>query len=222
MNLYVVYGAEYVRHVICQGKVTLIMKVKIIFSSIGVYQYLKADPFTGFIRDNTQEFFKKRRKVVDRQHLEVIRLEKRLTKLTQLLGDLAAQESATSSLLWPVNGIRNQRKLLEQSVVPWEDDASTLYCPFCKQTFTNFSLRKHHCRLCGRIVCGDPRTGCSTEVGLNVSTTNTAGEKASNNMSLDVRICKECHITVFSKKDFAAELTTKPPDLRSYEVCCSI
>jgi len=188
------------------------------YSSIGVYQHVRTNTYVGFIRDNTQEFFNKRRKVVDRQHLEVIRLEKRLTKLTQLLSDSASQESTTSSLLWPVNGIRNQRKLLEQSVIPWEDDASILSCPFCKQTFTNFSLRKHHCRLCGRIVCGDLRTGCSTEVGLNVSMTSTVGEKASNNMSLDVRICKECHTTVFSKKDFAAELATKPPDLRSYEV----
>lgn len=157
---------------------------------------------------------------MDRQHLEVIRLEKRLTKLTQLLSDAAVQETTTSSLLWPVNGLRNQRKLLEQSVVPWEDDASILSCPFCKQIFTNFSLRKHHCRLCGRIVCGDPRTGCSTEVGLTVSATNDVGEKTSNDMSLEVRICKECHTTVFSKKDFAAELATKLPDQRSYEVCC--
>ena len=163
----------------------------------------------GFVRDHIDTFFKHRRKNVDRQHLEITRLEKRLTKLTQLL----TTEPPKSSL-WP-GSLQNQRKVLEQSVVTWEDDAKVVNCPFCKQTFTNFGLRKHHCRLCGRIVCGDSRTGCSSEVGLDISSTSA-------DTSLDVRICKECHQTVFSKKDFEDELAARPPDLRSYEVAIII
>lgn len=65
--------------------------------------------------------------------------------------------------------MKNQRKELEQSVVTWEDDASVARCPFCLQEFSNYTYRRHHCRLCGRVVCGDPKTGCSSEMGLNVA-----------------------------------------------------
>lgn len=124
---------------------------------------------TGCERDHTSEFDKLRRKTVDQTLLEVARLEKRLTKLTQLLTSPPAITSGSSGMLWPVPGIRNQRKAIEQSVVTWEDDASALRCPFCQQEFTSYTFRRHHCRLCGRVVCGDPLTDCSKEVGLNVA-----------------------------------------------------
>ncbi|KAF3903137.1 Rabenosyn-5 [Orbilia brochopaga] len=179
------------------------------------------------VRDHTTDFLALRRKTVDKQHLETSRLDKRLTKLTQALTDPAAAEALNvqqqqNSRVWPVslNGLRNQRKLLEQSVVSWEDDAKVSNCPFCKQTFTNFSLRKHHCRLCGRVVCGDHRTGCSKEVGLNVNVNykppNSLTEKMEG-MALDVRMCRDCNGILFSKRDFLDEISKKPPDQRSYE-----
>ena len=39
-----------------------------------------------------------------------------------------------------------------------------------------------------------------------------------NDLSLDVRICKECKTTVFSKKDFAVDVAQRPPDMRAYSV----
>src|SRR5439155_21446042 len=124
----------------------------------------------GFSRDYTAEFNHMRRKTVDRAYLEVTRLEKRLTKLTQLLtNQWLDQNTGSNSKLWSINGARSQRKQLEQTVVTWEDDTSVTQCPFCKQEFSNYSLRRHQCRLCGRVVCGDLRTGCSSEVGLNVA-----------------------------------------------------
>ena len=113
-----------------------------------------------------------RRKVVDKTFLEVSRLEKRLTRLTQLLANPPEQSVTTNGLLWPLSPMRNQRKELEQSVVRWEEDATVLQCPFCQQEFTNYTFRRHHCRLCGRVICGDPRTGCSKEIALNVAAGN--------------------------------------------------
>src|SRR5436305_12354625 len=111
-----------------------------------------------------------RRKTVDKAYLEVSRLEKRLTKLTQLLANpLVDQSMSNGGLIWPLSGAKAQRRALEQSVVTWEDDAKVAKCPFCQQEFSNYILRRHHCRLCGRVVCGDPRTGCSSEVGVNVA-----------------------------------------------------
>jgi rabenosyn-5 len=120
----------------------------------------------GLEVDHTKEFADIRRKVVDKTFLEVSRLEKRLTRLTQLL---ANPPEPPSTPLWPLSPLKNQRKELEQSVVRWEEDTGVLKCPFCQQEFSNYTFRRHHCRLCGRVVCGDPRTGCSKEIALNVA-----------------------------------------------------
>lgn len=128
----------------------------------------------GAERDHLADFKKVRRKAVDKNYLEVSRLEKRLTKLTQLLADPALhQETGVVSYLWSFSGQPDQKRLAEQTIVDWEDDTKVAKCPFCQQEFTNYSFRRHHCRLCGRVVCADPLTKCSFEVGLNVATSRT-------------------------------------------------
>lgn len=173
----------------------------------------------GVERNHFEEFASIRRKTVDKEYLEVSRLEKRLTKLTQLLANLPPdQGSGSGSLLWPLSGAKSQQKALEQSIITWEEDAKVSNCPFCQQEFSTYSFRRHHCRLCGRVVCGDLRTGCSTEIGLNVAAgTNRNSEKGSNQVSIDVRMCKDCKHTLFSKSDFAREFAQRPPDQRAYE-----
>jgi len=173
----------------------------------------------GLIRDDTTDFLAMRRKKVDKEYLEISRLEKRLTKLTQILANPPEDLSGSNGGILSLSGQKNQRKLLEQSVVTWEEDAKVLKCPFCQQEFGSWSFRRHHCRLCGRVVCADPRTGCSSEIGLNVTAlTDIQSEKnGTSEMSIDVRMCRDCKTTVFSKKDFAAEASHKPADQRSYE-----
>lgn len=123
----------------------------------------------GVSRDRTAAFVAVRTKKVERERLEVQRLEKRLTKLTRMLAEAPPEASVNSGLLSPLAGQRSQRKMIEQSVVTWEDDASVSRCPFCKQEFGSWTFRRHHCRICGRVVCADPETNCSGEVGLNVA-----------------------------------------------------
>ena len=84
-------------------------------------------------------------------------------------------------------------------------------------------------------MCGDPRTGCSSEIGLNVAASMSApldflpctpltyagadnSEKVAGQTSLDIRMCENCKNIIFSKKDFASELAQKPPDLKAYEI----
>ena len=130
----------------------------------------KADYLLGLEQDHTLEFVEFRQRTVDKTLLEVTRLERRLTKLTQLLTNPPPEQPASpGSLLWSFSGVKNQRKQLEQSIVAWEDDATVQRCPFCQQEFSSYTFRRHHCRLCGRVVCGDPSTDCSSEIGLNVS-----------------------------------------------------
>ncbi|RSL76533.1 hypothetical protein CEP51_009862 [Fusarium floridanum] len=185
----------------------------------------------GGFTDHTSMLFEKRRKKVERQNLEISRLEKRLTKLTRLLANPPEKiTQSTGSLLSPVTslaGQKNARKLIEQSVVTWEEDANVHKCPFCQQDFGSWTFRRHHCRICGRVVCGDPQTGCSSEVGLDVSsgvngstTANHATEKPPSTpgqVSVDIRMCRDCKHTIFSARDFTASLQHKPPDQRAYE-----
>ncbi|KAI9741500.1 MAG: carboxypeptidase Y-deficient [Claussenomyces sp. TS43310] len=174
----------------------------------------------GLIRDHTSDFTAIRRKTVDKQYLEISRLEKRLTKITHLLANCLDQpyDEGFLSPVSSLTGQKNQRKALEQSVVTWEEDSKVLKCPFCQQEFGNWVLRRHHCRLCGRVVCADPRTVCSTEVGLDVAArADVLSEKPSGASSLDVRMCRDCKATLFSRKEFEAENAHKPPDQRAYE-----
>ncbi|KAF2837233.1 hypothetical protein M501DRAFT_1018141 [Patellaria atrata CBS 101060] len=172
---------------------------------------------SGFERDHTKDFVKIRQQIVDKAHLEVNRLEKRLTKLTQLLANPPSDQGG-GSLLWPLSNAKTQQRQLEQTVVIWEEDAKVNICPFCQQEFTSYTFRRHHCRMCGRVVCGDPKTGCSTEVGLTV---NKAGsqksEKNKEQVNVDVRVCKTCKHTLFSRSDFVRELSYRPADQRAYE-----
>lgn len=112
-----------------------------------------------------------RRPIVDKAFLEVSRLEKRLSRLTQLFVDPPPDQAVPpASKRWSLSWQKDQRKALEQSVVTWQDDASVPRCPYCQQDFTSYTFRRHHCRTCGKVVCGDPQTGCSMEVGLTVAT----------------------------------------------------
>jgi hypothetical protein len=171
----------------------------------------------GFERNHFDDFARIRRKHIDKEYLEVSRLEKRLTKLTQLLANPPPDESGGSGVFWPLSGAKAQRKALEQSIITWEEDSKVSNCPFCQQEFSNYTFRRHHCRMCGRVVCGDPRTGCSEEIGLNVAAATDKTEKGVAQVGVDVRMCKDCKHTLFSKSDFARELAHKPPDQRAYE-----
>ncbi|KAL1960649.1 hypothetical protein VTO42DRAFT_7228 [Malbranchea cinnamomea] len=174
--------------------------------------------YTGAERDHTADFIAMRKPIVDRALFEVSRLEKRLTRLTQLLATLPPEQvQSGASKRWPISWQNDQRKILEQSVVGWQDDAEVARCPFCQQEFTTYTFRRHHCRTCGRVVCGDPKTECSMEVGLDVALDSSrVSEKPAAKISVDVRLCKDCRSTLFDRHDFEADLRREPPDLRAY------
>lgn len=71
--------------------------------------------------------------------------------------------------------------------------------------------------MCGRVVCADQDTQCSSVVGLNAEKVKDRGEKSVEQIPVDVRMCKDCHHTIFSKADFVREISLRPPDQRAYE-----
>ncbi|KJK84507.1 hypothetical protein H634G_00028 [Metarhizium anisopliae BRIP 53293] len=181
----------------------------------------------GVLVDHMKTFAEIRMKKVERQKLEVSRLEKRLSKLTRILANPPEKlPSHNGSLLSPVStltGQKNNRKLIEQSLVTWEDDEKVSKCPFCQQEFGSWTFRRHHCRICGRVVCADSQTGCSSEVGLNVAPapprngTEKPEANGENSLALNIRMCRECNHTIFSGRDFTESLLRKPPDQKAYE-----
>ncbi|KAG6007191.1 hypothetical protein E4U43_000350 [Claviceps pusilla] len=190
----------------------------------------------GVVVNHMDVFAAIRKKKVERQNLEASRLEKRLTKLTKLLaGPYWPEKHSYSSvqngsILSPVTsltGQKNARKLLEQTVVTWEDDEKVAKCPFCQQEFGSWTFRRHHCRICGRVVCADAATACSSEVSLNIAhaaPSQVSTEKVDikdkttgHPPPLGIRMCRECDHIIFSGRDFAASLLHKPPDQKAYE-----
>ncbi len=196
----------------------------------------------GLERSRLDEFGKMRRERVDKMTMEVSRLEKRLTRLTQLLAnppEEVPQERVSKRWSLPLWGQNDPKKALEQSVVSWENDAEVARCPYCQQDFSQYSFRRHHCRTCGKVVCGDPSTGCSTMLPLKVATRKPLSSVPSpppmligypanaaaaltekppplDTVALDIRLCKECHATLFSHRDFLSSLTSPSPQIASF------
>ena len=54
-------------------------------------------------------------------------------------------------------------KLTEKSIVQWQPDNAEI-CPICTKRF-NIVNRKHHCRLCGRLMCSE--SSCLSKLELN-------------------------------------------------------
>ncbi|KAA1471076.1 hypothetical protein DENSPDRAFT_818943 [Dentipellis sp. KUC8613] len=83
-------------------------------------------------------------------------------------------------------GSKADIRAAEQHITPWQEDATVSACPLCTASFHPITNRKHHCRLCGRIICAlppkhpqrpatcsllfvvDPKSGRIEEVGEGV------------------------------------------------------
>eukprot|EP00808_Paulinella_micropora_P020149 g78770.t1 len=70
--------------------------------------------------------------------------------------------------------------------VLWEADDARVNCPVCDKAF-GFFRRKHHCRMCGRIVC-DP---CSKQTRPLMYRASPTGP-IENVEKLPMRVCDHC------------------------------
>jgi hypothetical protein len=99
----------------------------------------------GAIRSHSALFLRTRQRHVDRLQLEANRLENRLEKLAEIYKSTDVASSTT---------LRTRNREAEKLIVPWQDDRAATNCPFCFLAFGIITNRRHHCRLCGRVVCG--------------------------------------------------------------------
>ncbi|XP_077427391.1 rabenosyn-5 isoform X2 [Vanacampus margaritifer] len=91
----------------------------------------------GATRSHLDQFKKQRAARIDHYVIEVNKLIIRLEKLTSF--DRTNSDAA-------------KIRAIEKSVVPWVNDSDVPFCPDCGSKF-NIRNRRHHCRLCGSIMC---------------------------------------------------------------------
>ncbi|PKU40702.1 rabenosyn-5 [Limosa lapponica baueri] len=127
------------------------------FSYGGVDPYMWEPQEVGAMRSHLSDFKKHRAARIDHYVVEVNKLIIRLEKLTSF--DRANTESA-------------KIRAIEKSVVPWVSDQDVPFCPDCG---TKFSIRnrRHHCRLCGSIMCKK----CMELVSLPLASKLTSASK---------------------------------------------
>ncbi|KAJ3234665.1 carboxypeptidase Y-deficient [Chytriomyces hyalinus] len=185
----------------------------------------------GVTRNRTASFLMFRKNMSDVVSLEINKLESRYEKLSALYAENPISprpkgrtlSSLTSSLtLSP--GTSNRRDF-DQSVVTWQDDSEVSSCPICSSSFStlfNPLNRRHHCRLCGRVVCG--LETCSSNVALTPKGTTVqpqdlelSQESDSKTKSHEVKVCSECKKLVFRRKNGQLEKLRKPQVVLLYE-----
>ncbi|XDV48361.1 hypothetical protein PO909_017783 [Leuciscus waleckii] len=103
----------------------------------GVDPYMWEPQELGATRSHLDSFKKQRAARIDHYVIEVNKCIIRLEKLTSF--DRTSMDGA-------------QIRSLEKSVVSWVNDQDVPFCPDCGGKF-NIRNRRHHCRLCGSIMC---------------------------------------------------------------------
>ncbi|NXK46957.1 RBNS5 protein, partial [Chauna torquata] len=127
------------------------------FSYGGVDPYMWEPQEVGAMRSHLSDFKKHRAARIDHYVVEVNKLIIRLEKLTSF--DRANTESA-------------KIRAIEKSVVPWVNDQDVPFCPDCGNKFS-IRNRRHHCRLCGSIMCKK----CMELVSLPLASKLTSASK---------------------------------------------
>ncbi|BGP53951.1 hypothetical protein JCM8202_006144 [Rhodotorula sphaerocarpa] len=137
----------------------------------------------GVRRDRSDAFFEHRRRCGEARKLDEGRLARRLEKLIALhfpaeppatrpeasraatspfadittLGETIRSRSARDLWRSAVAQVDTDIERAEQSIVKWQPDKEATHCAICTAAF-GVRVRRHHCRLCGRVVCFLPPT----------------------------------------------------------------
>lgn len=156
--------------------------------------------------DLTDKFKRMRTTNNETSQLNRDKLIKRFIKIINFLSEyyLTKKDSFLSFSLSEDQEIIDKQKQII-GFENWQDDDTINHCYICFTRF-NFLVRKHHCRVCGKIVCDDKfeqRQGCSLLVPVPIvlkilSNLNYSKfvldnwKKLMSNNDITIRMCKNC------------------------------
>ncbi|CAO3665516.1 unnamed protein product [Umbelopsis ramanniana] len=127
------------------------------------------------------------------------------------IGSLLSPKANSGSNGNRLLSIKLKNRDAEKTVVSWDDDRSVLNCPLCNKAFT-ITNRRHHCRLCGRIVCSNQT--CSSMIPLFLDMSSDSVDQPPVG---ETRACKDCKRMVFRRKIQKEEMTKPQPILQLYQ-----
>ncbi|XP_010212403.1 PREDICTED: rabenosyn-5 [Tinamus guttatus] len=184
----------------------------------------------GATRSHLSDFKKHRAARIDHYVVEVNKLIIRLEKLTSF--DRANTESA-------------KIRAIEKSVVPWVSDQDVPFCPDCGNKFS-IRNRRHHCRLCGSIMCkkcmelvslplankltSASREALGSRTSPNSSPNSVHGSRRGSISSISsvssvldekdddrIRCCQHCKDTLLKREEQIDEKEHTPEIVKLYE-----
>ncbi|KAM9592840.1 rabenosyn-5 isoform 2-T4 [Trichechus inunguis] len=184
----------------------------------------------GAMRSHLSNFKKHRAARIDHYVVEVNKLIIRLEKLTAF--DRTNAESA-------------KIRAIEKSVVPWVNDQDVPFCPDCGNKF-GIRNRRHHCRLCGSIMCkkcmefislplankltSASKDSLSTHTSPSHSPTSVHGSRRGSISSMSsvssvldekdddrIRCCMHCKDTLLKREQQIDEKEHTPDVVKLYE-----
>lgn len=162
--------------------------------------------------DLSETFSRIRDSRSDDKELRKLQLETRLVSLVD--GITALYLKYRDSILGPVK-LDYNISLLEKSTVPWKDDSAISNCNICQSKFTML-LRKHHCRLCGSIVCDKVETACSNELLIrflqNVTRDLHYKREVPSDPEFDkaIRLCSRCLEMIYVPRIYKQDIQAVP------------
>ncbi|POI35712.1 hypothetical protein CIB84_000538 [Bambusicola thoracicus] len=200
------------------------------FSYGGIDPYMWEPQEVGAMRSHLSSFKKYRAARIDHYVVEVNKLLIRLEKLTSF--DRANTESA-------------KIRAIEKSVVPWVNDQDVPFCPDCGNKFS-IRNRRHHCRLCGSIMCkkcmelislplaskltSASKEALSSHTSPNASPNSIHGSRRGSISSISsvssvldekdddqIRCCQHCKDTLLKREQQIDEKEHTPEIVKLYE-----
>ncbi|QLL33365.1 hypothetical protein HG536_0E02760 [Torulaspora globosa] len=157
----------------------------------------------GAVKDLTNSFQKLRNLKSEDKQLQILHLENRLVRLIDGIAFILRSHEES---LWGNLTTNSEVARYERTVTSWRQDKEASNCYVCNQPF-GIMLRKHHCRLCGNVVCDNETANCSNRIPIS-NLVNAADdipftEPRSDLLkrTISVRICSRCtHSLYFGRK----------------------
>lgn len=166
----------------------------------------------GETTDLTEQFKRLRNEKAEDSQLIKLQLETRLIKLLDSLLVLYKKYKVDGNV-WGNMRFNIERSVIERQITPWKPDQDISNCNICSRSFS-YLVRKHHCRLCGNIVCGALETRCSHDVpfltlrrnATDLPFTEMIDNELLDNMVISLRLCANCLKSVYIPRKFHEDI----------------